>query len=58
MKAGVPIALGADWAPSGSKSLLGEMKIARLVSKHENGLLSDRAIVEMVTCIPKKQATL
>jgi hypothetical protein len=54
MKAGVPIALGADWAPSGSKNLLGEMKIARLVSKHENGLLSDRAIVEMVTCIPAK----
>ena len=44
MEAGVPIALGADWAPSGSKNLLGEMKIARLVSQHEHGLLSDRAI--------------
>jgi hypothetical protein len=54
MEAGVPIALGADWAPSGSKNLLGEMKIARLVSQHEHGFLSDRAIVEMVTCVPAK----
>ena len=30
------------------------MKIARLVSQHEHGFLSDRAIVEMVTCVPAK----
>jgi len=54
MESRVPIALGADWAPSGSKNLLGEMKIARLVSQHEHGFLSDRAIVEMVTCVPAK----
>jgi 5-methylthioadenosine/S-adenosylhomocysteine deaminase len=46
--------LGADWAPRGSKNLLGEMKIARFVSQHEHGFLSDRAIVEMVTCVPAK----
>ena len=26
----VPVALGSDWAPSGSKNLLGELKLARL----------------------------
>jgi 5-methylthioadenosine/S-adenosylhomocysteine deaminase len=30
--AGVPIALGSDWAPSGSKNLLGELKVARLAA--------------------------
>lgn len=29
---GVPIALGSDWAPSGSKNLLGELKAARLAA--------------------------
>ena len=27
--AGMPVALGADWLPSGSTSLLAEMKVAR-----------------------------
>lgn len=29
---GVTIALGPDWSPSGSKNLLGELKIARLIA--------------------------
>jgi 5-methylthioadenosine/S-adenosylhomocysteine deaminase len=29
---GVPVALGSDWAPSGSKNLLGELKAARLAA--------------------------
>src|SRR4029453_8080197 len=29
---GVVIALGSDWSPSGSRNLLGELKVARLAS--------------------------
>jgi len=50
--AGVRLALGADWAPSGSKNLLGELKIARLWSASNGSILSDRELVEMVTCNP------
>ena len=28
--AGVPLALGSDWSPTGSKNLLNELKIARV----------------------------
>lgn len=47
--AGITIGIGSDWAPSGSKNLLGELKVARTVSQHLNGLFSDREIVEMAT---------
>ncbi|HFH3673776.1 amidohydrolase family protein [Pseudomonas aeruginosa] len=49
---GVPIALGSDWSPSGSKNLLGELKIARIVSQHLGGLFSDQELVRMVTSSP------
>ena len=29
------VGIGSDWSPTGSKNLLGELKVARLVSKHE-----------------------
>jgi 5-methylthioadenosine/S-adenosylhomocysteine deaminase len=32
-RSGVLIGLGSDWAPSGSKNLLGELKVARLASE-------------------------
>ena len=32
-EAGVLMALGPDWSPSGSKNLLGELKVARLVEQ-------------------------
>jgi 5-methylthioadenosine/S-adenosylhomocysteine deaminase len=51
-KAGVPIAIGCDWAPSGTKNLLGELKIAKLVSDHEGGLFSDQELVDAVTRVP------
>ena len=48
--AGVAIGLGADWSPSGSKNLLGELKVAWLYSQHAlNGLFSARALVAMAT---------
>ncbi|MFL6677473.1 MAG: amidohydrolase family protein [Burkholderiaceae bacterium] len=46
----VPIGLGSDWSPSGSKNLLGEMKVAWLYSHHVlHDLFSPRDIVGMVT---------
>ena len=52
-RAGVSISLAPDWAPSGSKSSLGEIKVADLVNKNAlHGLFSDRDLVEMVTRKP------
>lgn len=52
-RAGLNISLAPDWAPSGSKSSLGELKVADLVNKHAlKGLFSDRDLVEMVTRKP------
>lgn len=49
-RAGVRIALGSDWSPSGSKNLLGELKVAWLYSQHQlNGLFSARDLVAMAT---------
>jgi 5-methylthioadenosine/S-adenosylhomocysteine deaminase len=46
----VPIGLGSDWSPSGSKNLLGELKVAWLYSHHVlHDLFSARDIVAMVT---------
>jgi len=42
--AGVRVALGPDWSPSGSKNLLGELKLARLV-----GDLSDHDVLSLAT---------
>jgi cytosine/adenosine deaminase-related metal-dependent hydrolase len=49
-RAGVRIALGSDWSPSGSKNLLGELKVAWLCSQHMlDGVFSARDIVSMAT---------
>jgi cytosine/adenosine deaminase-related metal-dependent hydrolase len=47
--AGARIGLGSDWSPSGSKNLLGELKVAHLVSQAQGGVFSDREIVSMAT---------
>jgi len=53
--AGVSISLAPDWAPSGSKSVLGELKVADLVNRHQlKGLFSDRELVDMVTGNPAR----
>ena len=46
---GILIGLGSDWSPTGSKNLLGELKVARLVSQALGGLFTDREIVAMAT---------
>jgi hypothetical protein len=51
---GVTMALGPDWSPTGSKNLLGELKVAKLVSQSQGDLFSDRDVVSMVTRNPAK----
>ena len=51
--AGLIVCLGADWSPSGSKSVLGELKVADLYNKKTlGGVLADRDICAMVTRNP------
>ncbi|WP_460446849.1 amidohydrolase family protein [Angustibacter aerolatus] len=49
---GVAVCLGSDWAPSGTKHVLGEVKVARLVADHLGWTLSDEDLVRMVTSSP------
>jgi 5-methylthioadenosine/S-adenosylhomocysteine deaminase len=46
---GIPLALGADWQPSGSPSLLAEMQVARRALIEEGQAATARQIVRMVT---------
>jgi cytosine/adenosine deaminase-related metal-dependent hydrolase len=46
---GVRIGLGSDWSVSGSKNLLGELKVARLASDELQAGFSDRDLVAMAT---------
>jgi 5-methylthioadenosine/S-adenosylhomocysteine deaminase len=51
--AGVPVALGSDWAPSGSKNLLGELQAARLAAPLAGaGDVPDADLVAMATRSP------
>jgi hypothetical protein len=49
---GLLTALGSDWSPSGSKNLLGELKVAKAVSGHFGLGLTDYDIAAMATCNP------
>ncbi len=46
---GLPVALGADWLPSGSMSLLDELKVARAELVDQGHPLTARQLVTMVT---------
>ena len=50
--AGVPISLGCDWAPSGSRNLLNELKVAHIFSEANGGIFTARELVAMVTREP------
>jgi 5-methylthioadenosine/S-adenosylhomocysteine deaminase len=53
VKHSVPVALGSDWAPSGSKNLLGELKAARLArAAGQAPDLTDEDLVAMATRTP------
>jgi 5-methylthioadenosine/S-adenosylhomocysteine deaminase len=52
-RAGVRVCLGADWSPSGSKNLLGELKVADMWNReHLEKAFSDQELCEMATCNP------
>jgi 5-methylthioadenosine/S-adenosylhomocysteine deaminase len=46
---GLPMALGADWLPSGSLSLLAEMKVARQELVNQGRPITAKQLVTMVT---------
>ena len=46
---GVRIGIGSDWSPSGSKNLLGELKVARVVAEEVGDEFTDRELVAMAT---------
>lgn len=46
---GIIIALGSDWSPSGSKNLLGELKIAKLFSDENGQLFTNYELIAMTT---------
>jgi cytosine/adenosine deaminase-related metal-dependent hydrolase len=51
--AGLRICLGADWSPSGSKNLLGELKVADMWNaRHLDHAFSDEELCAMATCNP------
>ena len=49
---GITVCLGTDWGPSGTKNLLGELKVARLWSDSQQWGLTDFDLVQMVTSSP------
>jgi len=57
-KNNVLISLGSDWSPTGSKSVLWELKVADLVNKEMNNIFSDIELVEMVTINPAKSVSI
>ena len=48
----IGVSLGTDWGPSGTKNLLGELKVARLWSDLQSWDLTDHDLVRMVTTVP------
>lgn len=49
---GLEICLGTDWGPSGTRNLLGELKVARNHSDTNGWNLTDHDLVRMVTSAP------
>ena len=49
LRLGLPVALGADWLPSGSTSLLAEVRVARRALAAQGHDIEPRRLVEMVT---------
>jgi 5-methylthioadenosine/S-adenosylhomocysteine deaminase len=46
---GIPLAIGADWQPSGSQSLLAELKVARRALEVQGLQVQPQVLVEAVT---------
>lgn len=58
LAAGLPVALGADWLPSGSLSLLHEMKVARRELAQQGHPIAAADLVAMVTSVAARVAGL
>jgi len=43
------IGLGSDWSPTGSKSLFGELKVARVYSQNNANFFTDEQLVRLAT---------
>jgi 5-methylthioadenosine/S-adenosylhomocysteine deaminase len=52
MAEGLKVCLGSDWGPSGTRHVLGELKVARIVADRLGWSLTDRDLVQMVTTNP------
>ena len=51
--AGIRVCLGSDWTPSGTRNVLGELKVAAAWNEFAlDGVLTDADLVEMVTANP------
>jgi cytosine/adenosine deaminase-related metal-dependent hydrolase len=48
----IRVCVGSDWGPSGTRNVLGEIKVAALVSKRERWNLTPFDLVRMITCEP------
>jgi hypothetical protein len=49
---GLNVCVGSDWGPSGTRNVLGEIKVASLVSGKEGWRLTPFEIVKMITANP------
>jgi hypothetical protein len=59
LDAGVEVALAPDWALTGSSNMLDELKTAAQWNReHLGGRLTDRQLVEMVTSVPARIASI
>jgi cytosine/adenosine deaminase-related metal-dependent hydrolase len=46
---GIRLGLGSDWSPTGSKNLLAELKVARIVNTNQGNVLTDTDLVALAT---------
>jgi cytosine/adenosine deaminase-related metal-dependent hydrolase len=51
-KRGIAVCLGSDWGPSGTKHVLGELKVAKLANRKFGYGLDDKDFVAMATSNP------
>lgn len=49
---GIGVCIGSDWGPSGTRNVLGEVKVASLVSKAKGWGLKPFDLARMITCVP------
>jgi cytosine/adenosine deaminase-related metal-dependent hydrolase len=49
---GIRVCIGSDWSPSGTRNVLGELKVAALVSEARGWRLAPLDLVKMITANP------